>query len=124
MLKYVSLLVRRFRPPLVPRPCVHDLFQQESVEQLVGPNNLIQNVKKITSIHPSELFSGVRVSDFSIDNLLAVGALDSLANPVHLSLGPLDSANAVSSGLPSVDSLMDSQVEVVTSQPDFQISNS
>lgn len=124
MQKYVSLLVRRFRPPLVPRPCVHDLFQQESVEQVSGPNNLIHNVKKTSSIHPSELFSGVRVSDFSVDNLLAVGALDVLANPVHLSLGPLDSANVVSSGLPDADSLMNSQIEVVTSQPDFQISNS
>lgn len=99
-------------PPLVPRPFSHELSRLESVEQVVGPNDLIQNVKKVSSIHPSELFSGVRVSDFSIDNLLAVGALDALANPVHLSLGPLDSANVLSSSLPDADSLMNSQPDV------------
>lgn len=108
-------------PPLVPPPFTHDLTRLESVEQVSGPNDLIQNVKKVSSIHPSELFSGIRVSDFSIDNLLAIGALDALANPVHLSLGPLDSANAVSSSLPDAESLLTPSSDV---QPDVQPVNS
>lgn len=117
MLPYISLLCRRFSSSCPVPAVVHQNGKVLSSEQVVGPNNLIQTIPVIKSIHPSEAFLGVRVSDFSIDNLAAIGALESLKENLHFPSSPLDAANRVGNSLPDPESLVSSD-NVESSNPE------
>lgn len=101
MEKYISLLVRRFTPPPVVAPFVNGETEVHSIEQFESVNGLLASRTVTRKVAVADQFNGLKCSDFSIDNLSAIGALDSLRK-VHLQGDTISSADSVSGSLSDV----------------------
>jgi hypothetical protein len=60
-------------------------YEVRATEQVVE-NGMIVNKTVFATVHPSDKFAGMKASDFALENIIAVGALDSLKE-CQLSVG-------------------------------------
>lgn len=81
MKAYISISERRFDPKYHCRvaPIKVKETEVEEVESYVGINNIIQKRLVKKKVDLGEEMLKYRVSDYSIENLMVVGALDGLA---------------------------------------------
>lgn len=79
-----------------------------SVEDILENNRIVKKSKRQT-INPADKFKGFKVSDFYMENVIAVGAEDSLRFG-QVSIDNLSAADNIEAQIPVIDSFIENNL--------------
>lgn len=91
-------------PKVYPKTLCAD-YEVRGTEEVVE-NDRVVNKSCVKKVHPQDMFAGYKASDFALENIIAVGALDSLKEG-HLS------ANSLSELSDSMEGSIDNAIAAV-----------
>ena len=109
MSKVISHAERMSTPNVHYPKNLHDPYEVIAAEEVVENNRIVKK-SCVKTVDPIENFKGVNVSDFYLENVIAVGALDSLKFG-QVSAGNLENADNLDVQVENLDSYIEQNVE-------------
>lgn len=96
-LKRNSVLPRRQKMSHLTSP-----YKVMSSQSVVQNGRVVRN-STVVEVDPNTYFDGVRVSDFDVNNLVAVGALNSMPQNVTLKPSSMSVADSIDDAISDID---------------------